>query len=206
VKRLFDFFTAILALVILLVPLCLCAFLIRMKLGSPIFFTQERPGLNGKLFRLIKFRTMTDERDGSGDLLPDIDRMTSFGDWMRSSSVDELPELVNILKGEMSFVGPRPLLPEYLDRYNKVQASRHEVRPGLTGWAQVNGRNAISWEKRLAMDVWYVENRSFWLDFKIFWMTFSTVMNRRGVNASGHVSMPPFQGSEGRNDEPAERE
>jgi len=199
-KRLFDLAISSLAIVAMAVPFCLLAFMVRIKLGSPIFFVQERPGLNGGLFRLVKFRTMTDKRNFSGELLPDCDRMTPFGNWMRSASLDELPELFNVLKGDMSLVGPRPLLREYLESYNEVQARRHEVRPGLTGWAQVNGRNDVSWEDRLSMDVWYVDNRNFWLDFKIFWMTLGSVLNRKGISAPGHVTMPVFQGGESHED------
>lgn len=194
-KHFFDFLLAVVVFSILLIPLGFCALLIRFRLGSPVFFVQERPGLNGELFRLIKFRTMADQRDGAGQLLPDGERMTTFGSWLRSSSLDELPELINILKGDMSFVGPRPLLPEYLPLYSEQQARRHDVRPGITGWAQVNGRNALDWDERFEMDVWYVENRNLWLDLKIVWLTFFTVLKKDDVSAEGHVTMPKFEGS-----------
>lgn len=169
--------------------------LIRLKLGSPVFFTQIRPGLHCKPFKMIKFRTMTDARDANGNLLPDNVRLTPFGRFLRSSSLDELPELWNVLKGHMSLVGPRPLLMEYLPLYSTQQARRHEVRPGITGWAQINGRNAISWEDKFKLDVWYVDNQSFWLDLKILVLTVKKVFVREGINAEGEATMPKFTGS-----------
>ena len=166
----------------------------RRKLGSPVLFTQVRPGVHGKPFLMVKFRTMTDERDASGALLPDAKRLTPFGRFLRASSLDELPELWNVLRGEMSLVGPRPLLMEYLPLYSPEQARRHEVRPGITGWAQVNGRNAISWADKFALDVWYVDNRSLWLDVKILWRTVRKVLVRDGISAAGEATMPKFTG------------
>lgn len=168
---------------------------VRMKLGSPIVFRQKRPGLNGSIFTMAKFRTMTDERSANGELLPDSQRMTRFGQFLRSTSIDELPELWNVIKGEMSLVGPRPLLVEYLNFYTTEQARRHDVRPGITGWAQVNGRNSLSWEEKFKLDVWYVDNQSFWLDIKILWLTVKKVLVREGVSAAGDVTMPRFKGS-----------
>lgn len=161
----------------------------------PILFHQLRAGLYGRPFWLYKFRTMTDARDSNGRLLPDEQRLTRFGRWLRSTSLDELPELWNVLKGDMSLVGPRPLLVEYLDRYSPEQARRHEMKPGLTGWAQVNGRNALSWEEKFRLDVWYVDNWSIWLDFKILWLTLVKVLTRDGISAHGHATMPEFKGS-----------
>jgi lipopolysaccharide/colanic/teichoic acid biosynthesis glycosyltransferase len=194
VKRAFDLFAAILALLILAVPLAALAWQVRRKLGSPIFFTQVRPGLHGKPFQMVKFRTMTDARDDSGALLPDLQRLTSFGCFLRTSSLDELPELWNVLRGEMSLVGPRPLLMEYLPLYSSEQARRHEVRPGITGFAQVNGRNAISWADKFTLDVWYVDNRSLWLDVRILWLTVRKVLVREGISAAGEPTMPKFEG------------
>ncbi len=193
-KRAFDLFAAILALLILAVPLAALAWQVRRKLGSPIFFTQVRPGLHGKPFQMVKFRTMTDARDDSGALLPDLQRLTSFGCFLRTSSLDELPELWNVLRGEMSLVGPRPLLMEYLPLYSSEQARRHEVRPGITGFAQVNGRNAISWADKFTLDVWYVDNRSLWLDVRILWLTVRKVLVREGISAAGEPTMPKFEG------------
>jgi len=167
---------------------------VRRELGSPVFFCQMRPGLHGRPFRMIKFRTMTDARGSDGRLLPDADRLTAFGRFLRASSLDELPELWNVLKGDMSLVGPRPLLVEYLPLYSRVQARRHDVRPGITGWAQVNGRNALSWDRKLELDVWYVDNRSLWLDFRILWLTLRKVLARDGINAPGEATMPRFTG------------
>jgi lipopolysaccharide/colanic/teichoic acid biosynthesis glycosyltransferase len=195
-KRLFDIALAILALMAMAVPLLVLAWLIRRKLGSPVLFKQERPGLNGKPFTMVKFRTMTDERAHDGALLPDAQRLTSFGRFLRASSLDELPELWNVLRGEMSLVGPRPLLMEYLPLYTPEQARRHELRPGITGWAQVNGRNAISWPDKFALDVWYVDNQSFWLDIKILWITVRKVLVRDGISAAGEATMSKFTGSE----------
>ncbi len=194
-KRLFD----VIAVMLAGIPICLLvgvtALIVRRKLGSPIFFTQLRPGLNGVLFRMVKFRSMSDRVDEAGVLLPDEERLTPFGEWLRSSSLDELPCLWNVLKGDMSLVGPRPLLPEYLELYNERQKLRQTVMPGVTGWSQINGRNSISWEKKLEMDVWYVENRSFLLDLKIIMLTIKTVLNRSGVSAESHVTMPRFEGT-----------
>ncbi len=193
-KRVFDFVAASLALLILALPLLGLALLIRRKLGSPVLFCQVRPGLHGRLFTMLKFRTMTDERGPDGALLPDAQRLTPFGRFLRASSLDELPELWNVLKGEMSLVGPRPLLMEYLPLYTPGQARRHEVRPGITGWAQVNGRNAISWDDKFALDVWYVDHRSLWLDVKILWRTVRKVLVRDGISAPGEATMPKFEG------------
>jgi lipopolysaccharide/colanic/teichoic acid biosynthesis glycosyltransferase len=195
-KRIFDFFVAFLALLLLAVPLLALAWLISRKLGSPVLFRQVRPGLHGKPFTMVKFRTMTDERGPEGALLPDAQRLTPFGRFLRASSLDELPELWNVLRGEMSLVGPRPLLMEYLPLYKPEQARRHEVRPGITGWAQVNGRNAISWPDKFALDVWYVDNQSLWLDIKILWMTVRKVLVRDGISAAGEATMSKFTGSE----------
>ena len=194
-RRFFDLSVALLALLLLALPLLLLALLVRAKLGSPVFFRQTRPGLHGKPFEMVKFRTMTDARDAQGELLPDSERLPPFGRFLRSSSLDELPELWNVLKGEMSLVGPRPLLMEYLPLYTPQQYRRHEVRPGVTGWAQVNGRNAISWEEKFALDVWYVENQSFWLDVKILLLTVKKVLVKDGISATGEATMTKFTGS-----------
>lgn len=194
-KRLFDVLFAVMALLLLALPLLSLIWLVRNKLGSPIFFRQTRPGLHGKPFEMVKFRTMTDERGPDGLLLPDAVRLTSFGRFLRSTSLDELPELWNVIKGEMSLVGPRPLLMEYLPLYTSEQARRHEVRPGITGWAQVNGRNGISWEDKFMLDVWYVDNRRLWLDIKILWLTVRKVLVRDGINAPGDATMPVFKGN-----------
>lgn len=197
-KRLFDFIVALLLLLLLWPLLLLLVVIVRIKLGSPIFFKQTRPGLHAKPFILVKFRTMKDLFDSNGNLLPDADRLTPFGKFLRSSSLDELPELWNVLKGEMSLVGPRPLLMRYLERYDARQARRHEVRPGITGWAQINGRNATTWEARLEQDVWYVDNRSFLLDIKILFITIFRVLRRSGINAPQNATMPEFMGSHSR--------
>jgi sugar transferase EpsL len=193
-KRCFDIFITIFLIIALLPVFMILACLIRYKLGKPIIFVQDRIGLDGKKFALVKFRSMTDERDMNGNLLPDSQRITSFGKFLRSSSLDELPELWNILKNEMSLVGPRPLLIKYLNRYSPTQARRHEVKPGLTGWAQVNGRNTLSWEKKFNLDVWYVDHHSLGLDILILWMTVGRVLQRDGINASNEVTMPEFLG------------
>jgi lipopolysaccharide/colanic/teichoic acid biosynthesis glycosyltransferase len=193
-KRVFDLLASIIGLLILAVPLALLAWQVRSKLGSPVLFTQMRPGLHGKPFLMVKFRTMTDERDADGALLPDAQRLTAFGRFLRSSSLDELPELWNVLRGEMGLVGPRPLLMEYLPLYSTEQARRHEVRPGITGWAQVNGRNAISWADKFALDVWYVDHHSLWLDVQILWRTMRKVLVRDGISAAGEATMPRFEG------------
>jgi len=195
-KRIFDFSIALLAFIFLSPVILIVAVLIRFKLGFPILFTQNRPGLKGKVFQMMKFRTMLDGTDRNGNLLPDDQRMTKFGVFLRSASLDELPGLLNVLKGDMSLVGPRPLLVEYLPLYNKEQATRHHVRPGITGWAQVNGRNAISWEQKFEYDVWYVNNQSFWLDVKILLLTVKKVFVREGISADGHVTTEKFKGSE----------
>ena len=195
-KRSIDFLLSFIALVALSPLLLLLGILVRLLLGSPVLFRQTRPGLGGRPFRLIKFRTMTDGTDIDGVLLPDSERLTAFGRMLRATSLDELPELWNVLKGDMSLVGPRPLLMEYLDLYTAEQARRHEVRPGITGWAQVNGRNALSWEDKFALDTWYVDNRSLWLDLKILLMTLVSVVRRDGVSQQGHVTMEPFRGSQ----------
>ncbi len=194
-KRLFDFVAASLALLLLALPLLALVWLIRRKLGSPVLFCQVRPGLHGKPFTMVKFRTMTDERGPDGALLPDAQRLTPFGRFLRASSLDELPELWNVLKGEMSLVGPRPLLMEYLPLYTPEQARRHEVRPGITGWAQVNGRNAISWSDKFALDVWYVDHQSLWLDAQILCRTVRKVLVRDGISAAGEATMSKFTGS-----------
>ena len=195
-KRLFDLIAASFGLLVLALPLLALAWLVRRKLGSPVLFTHVRPGLYGKPFRMVKFRTMTDERDANGALLPDAQRLTPFGRWLRASSLDELPELWNVLRGEMSLVGPRPLLMEYLPLYSPEQARRHEVRPGITGWAQVNGRNAISWADKFARDVRYVDHRSLWLDLRILWQTVRKVLVRDGISAPGDATMPKFDGAQ----------
>ncbi|MCP4901450.1 MAG: sugar transferase [bacterium] len=195
-KRFLDLKLAILALLLFSPVLVTIAILVGVGLGSPVYFRQRRPGLNGKPFEILKFRTMSGARDEGGNLLPDENRLTPLGRLLRRTSLDELPELLNVLKGEMSLVGPRPLLMSYLDRYSAEQARRHDVLPGLTGWAQVNGRNAISWEDKLAYDVWYVDHANFWLDMKIIMMTVWQVLTGRGVAAEGHVTMPEFRGSD----------
>jgi sugar transferase EpsL len=194
-KRLFDMVVVVLTAPIWLTLVVSLAILVRIKLGSPVFFRQERPGLHGQIFRLLKFRTMTDARDEKGHLLPDAVRLTPFGKWLRSTSLDELPELFLVLKGDMSLVGPRPLLVQYLPLYNKEQARRHDVHPGLTGWAQINGRNAISWEEKFALDVWYVDHQSVWLDVKILFLTVWRVFNRHGISAANEATMPVFTGT-----------
>ncbi|KAA1152285.1 sugar transferase [Pseudoalteromonas fuliginea] len=195
IKYLFDLTVSIIVFLILLPVILLVAVLIRIKLGSPILFTQDRPGLNGKVFKMMKFRSMLDAKDKHGNLLPDNERMTKFGAFLRSTSLDELPGLFNVLKGDMSLVGPRPLLVQYLPLYNSEQAKRHNVRPGITGWAQVNGRNAIGWDEKFKLDVWYVENQSFLLDMRILLLTVKKVFIREGINADGHVTIEPFKGS-----------
>lgn len=193
-KRILDFFVAGLMLLMLILPMLILALQIYRKLGGPIFFAQVRPGLREQPFTMFKFRTMNDECDRDGVLLPDEQRLTTFGQWLRSTSLDELPELWNVLKGDMSMVGPRPLLMEYLPLYSFQQARRHEVRPGITGWAQINGRNAISWEEKFELDLWYVNNRNFWLDIKILWLTVRKVLKREGINAEGEATTARFSG------------
>lgn len=194
-KRLIDFTVALVALIVASPVLLICALLIRLFIGKPVLFKQTRPGLNANPFDMVKFRTMTNERDEHGNLLPDEKRLTRLGKFLRSTSLDELPELWNVLNGDMSLVGPRPLLMEYLDLYTDEQARRHEARPGITGWAQVNGRNAISWEQKFKLDVWYVDNQSTWLDIKIIFMTAKKVLVREGISASGEATMSKFKGS-----------
>jgi lipopolysaccharide/colanic/teichoic acid biosynthesis glycosyltransferase len=194
-KRLFDVLAAGVALLLLGLPLLILTWQVRRRLGSPAFFRQSRPGLGGRSFELIKFRSMTDERDAGGVPLSDAQRLTSFGRFLRASSLDELPELWNVIKGDMSLVGPRPLLMEYLPLYTAEQARRHEVRPGITGWAQINGRNSLTWEEKFALDVWYVDNRSLRLDMKILWLTVRKVLVRDGISAAGEATMPRFTGS-----------
>lgn len=194
-KRLFDFSMASVALLLFALPLLVLAWMVRRKLGSPVLFRQVRPSLHGQPFTMLKFRTMTDERGHDGALLPDVQRLTPFGRFLRASSLDELPELWNVLKGDMSLVGPRPLLMEYLPLYSPEQAHRHDVRPGITGWAQVNGRNAISWEDKFKLDVWYVNNRSLWLDIKVLLLTVKKVVVKEGISAAGEATMPKFTGT-----------
>ena len=194
-KRVFDVVVAVSALLVLVAPMMIIAMLVRLKLGGPVLFCQVRPGRFGKPFEMVKFRTMTDERDSHGDLKPDSERLTAFGKWLRSTSLDELPELWNVLRGDMSVVGPRPLLTSYLPLYSPRQARRHEVRPGITGWAQINGRNSLSWEEKFELDVWYVDNWSLWLDIRILLMTVKKVFVRDGINAQNDATMPRFTGS-----------
>lgn len=193
-KRIFDFFTALLGMILLALPMFVIFFLVLGNLGSPVFFRQVRSGLNGKPFEMIKFRTLTDERGPDGEIYSDAVRLTIFGHFLRSTSLDELPELWNVVKGNMSLVGPRPLLMEYMPLYSPEQGRRHEVRPGITGWAQINGRNALSWEDKFKLDVWYVDNYSFWLDVKILWLTVQKVLVRDGISAVGEATMPKFTG------------
>lgn len=195
IKRLFDIAASAFGLLFLAPVIAIVAWKIRRKLGSPVLFRQVRPGLNGKPFEMIKFRTMRDAVDEAGNPLPDSERMTPFGSFLRSSSLDELPELWNVLKGDMSLVGPRPLLMEYLPLYSPEQYRRHESRPGVTGWAQINGRNALSWEEKFKLDIWYVENRTLWLDLKIILLTIKKVIVREGIAADGHVTAYPFRGN-----------
>ncbi|HHT7237440.1 MULTISPECIES: sugar transferase [Bacillus] len=194
-KRLFDLFVSLSLLVFLLPLIIIVAVLVRIKLGSPIIFKQQRPGLHGVPFFLYKFRTMTDEKDSEGNVLPDDVRFTRFGGFLRKYSLDELPQLFNVIKGDLSLVGPRPLLMEYLELYTEEQAKRHNVRPGITGWAQVNGRNAISWEEKFDFDVWYAKKRTFWLDMKILLLTAKKVFKSEGINQVGHVTVEKFNGT-----------
>ncbi len=194
-KRLFDLLLALFLIMLFSPIFIIISLLILWKMGRPILFRQQRPGLHGKIFGIYKFRTMTNERDSDGALLPDEQRLIGVGKLIRSTSLDELPQLFNVLRGEMSFVGPRPLLTEYLPLYNERQKKRHAVKPGITGWAQVNGRNAISWEQKFDYDVWYVEHQSIWLDIKILWMTFLKVVRRSDINSSTSATMEKFKGS-----------
>ena len=194
-KRFFDILLAVMALLLFSIPLLLLIWQIRSKLGSPVFFRQMRPGQHDKSFQMVKFRSMTDARGLDGQLLPDVDRLTPFGRFLRASSLDELPGLWNVIKGDMSLVGPRPLLMEYLPLYSPEQARRHNVRPGITGWAQVNGRNALSWDDKFKLDVWYVDNHTLRLDIKILWLTVRKVLVREGISADGEATMPKFTGT-----------
>ena len=194
-KRAFDFLVSGIALVLLSPGLLLLAGLVRWKLGHPVIFRQRRPGRGGKIFQACKFRTMTEARDDAGQFLPDDVRLTSFGRWLRATSLDELPTLWNVFCGDMSVVGPRPLLVQYMALYSPEQARRHEVRPGVTGWAQINGRNSLSWEEKFRLDVWYVDHRTFWLDVKIILLTVAKVLRRDGIAAAGEATMPLFTGS-----------
>ena len=192
IKRLFDITVSFIGLIVLSPAFIIISLLVLINLGRPVFFKQSRPGLAGKSFEMYKFRSMTNCKDEFGKLLPNEQRLTKFGEILRSTSLDELPELYNVLKGEMSFVGPRPLLIEYLPYFTEEQKKRHKVRPGITGWAQVNGRNTINWDEKFDLDVWYVENQSFWLDIKILIMTLVKVFKREGISHQGHVTMPRF--------------
>lgn len=194
-KRIFDLVLILLSFPLLFPVFIIVAILVKWKLGSPILYSQVRPGLNAKPFKMFKFRSMTDARDENGELLSDAERLTRFGRLLRSTSLDELPELWNVVKGDMSLVGPRPLLMEYVPLYSAEQARRHEVRPGITGWAQVNGRNSISWDERFKLDVWYVTNRSLWLDLKIIFLTLKKVVVREGISADGEATMTKFTGT-----------
>ena len=195
IKVIADRPTAFIALVLLSPLLVAVSLLVNCQLGAPVLFRQQRPGYHGKPFGLLKFRTMTNQRDANGELLPDAQRLTPFGRWLRSSSIDELPGLLNILRGEMSFIGPRPLLMQYMPLYSPEQARRHDVKPGFSGWAQINGRNAITWEEKFRLDVWYVDHQSFWLDLQIFVITIWKVLRREGISAAGEATMAPFTGS-----------
>lgn len=194
-KRCFDILAAGAGLIVLSPVIAVVAYLIRKRLGSPVLFRQVRPGLDGKPFEMVKFRTMRDAHDAQGNPLPDAQRMTPFGSFLRSSSLDELPELWNVVKGDMSLVGPRPLLMEYLPLYDAEQFRRHDARPGVTGWAQINGRNALSWEDKFKLDVWYVDNQSLWLDIKIIFLTIKKVLVKDGISGVGEVTMSKFTGS-----------
>jgi len=194
-KSILDQFLALMALIVLSPIFILVAVLLTIVNAGKPFFVQERPGLNGYIFRVIKFKTMNDKKDANGNLLPDAVRLTSVGKFVRKTSLDEIPQLINVLKGDMSFVGPRPLLVEYLPLYNDIQKKRHHVKPGISGWAQVNGRNAISWEKKFELDVWYVEHQSFWLDLKIVFMTIGNVLTAKGISGEGSATMEKFKGS-----------
>lgn len=194
-NRFFNFLVVLVGLLLLSPILCFLTICVIFKHGNPILFKQKRPGLNGVPFTFYKFRTMTNEKDSEGNLLPDKDRITGFGSFLRKTSLDELPSLLNVLKGDMSLVGPRPLLMQYLPLYNDFQKRRHEVKPGITGWAQVNGRNAISWEKKFELDIWYVENQSFWLDIKILFLTIFKVFKREGISQEGEATMEIFKGN-----------
>ena len=204
-KRLADIFVSLALLAVLAIPLAVLALGVRLFLGKPVFFRQERPGRGGQVFRMFKLRTMTEARGKDGNLLPDAERLTRFGNFLRRTSLDELPELFNVLKGEMSLVGPRPLLVKYLPLYSPEQARRHLVRPGITGWAQVNGRNAISWEEKFALDIWYVDHYSFFVDMKILLITLRKVLFPEGISAEGEATMPEFRGTPDDSESPAEK-
>jgi sugar transferase EpsL len=195
IKRIFDVTVSCLALLFLLPILLMVALLVRLSLGKPVLFRQDRPGLNARPFTLFKFRTMTYARDAGGKLLPDSQRLTALGRFLRSTSLDELPELINVIHGEMSLVGPRPLLPQYLERYTRAQMRRHEVKPGITGWAQIHGRNGLDWNRKFALDLWYVDHQSFWLDLSIFARTAKLVLTREGIAKLGYATMPEFLGA-----------
>ena len=194
-KRVFDFSLAFVLIFLLILPLLFIALLVRWRLGAPVLFRQQRPGYRGRPFWLLKFRTMTNAHDDNGALLPDAERLTPLGRWLRSTSIDELPGLINILRGEMSFIGPRPLLIQYLPLYSPEQARRHNVKPGFSGWAQINGRNALSWEDKFRLDVWYVDHQAFLLDLRIFLITIWKVFRRDGISAPGEATIAPFTGS-----------
>jgi lipopolysaccharide/colanic/teichoic acid biosynthesis glycosyltransferase len=194
--RIFDLLIMLIAAPILLPVFLITALLVRLNLGAPIFYRQQRGGYLGKRFDIVKFRSMTDQRDGNGMLLPDADRLTAFGRFLRASSLDELPCFWNVLKGDMAIVGPRPFIADYLDLYTQEQMTRHNARPGITGWAQVNGRNALSWEEKFAFDIWYVANRSFWLDIRILFLTVKKVLVRHGISADNDETMPRFTGTQ----------
>tara|TARA_Y100001958_G_C21239171_1_gene566385 strand:- start:860 stop:1459 length:600 start_codon:yes stop_codon:yes gene_type:complete len=195
IKTIFDFTFSLIVLILLFPVLCLLMIINLFSIGTPIFFKQQRPGIHGNPFHFYKFRTMTNEKDDNGGLLPDKDRLTSFGKFIRKTSIDEFPSLWNVLKGDMSLVGPRPLLMEYLSLYSEEQMRRHEVKPGITGWAQINGRNAVSWEVKFKLDVWYVDNQSFWLDLKIILLTIWKVLKREGISHRNYATMPTFKGT-----------
>ena len=195
-KRLFDLIATAVGMIVALPVMAVTALLVRLKLGSPVLFCQKRPGLGGEIFTLCKFRSMRNAVGADGNPLPDERRLTAFGAWLRSTSLDELPELFAVLSGKMSLVGPRPLLVQYLERYSPEQMRRHEIKPGITGWAQVNGRNALSWEEKFALDVWYVDNWSFWLDIRILWLTVRRVLRREGISGGGEATMSEFMGHE----------
>ena len=195
-KRLFDLIATAVGMIVALPVMAVTALLVRLKLGSPVLFCQKRPGLGGEIFTLCKFRSMLNAVGADGNPLPDEKRLTAFGAWLRSTSLDELPELFAVLSGKMSLVGPRPLLVQYLERYSPEQMRRHEMKPGITGWAQVNGRNALSWEEKFALDVWYVDNWSFWLDIRILWLTVRRVLRREGISGGGEATMREFMGND----------
>lgn len=197
-KRLLDLLVSLFLLILLFPLLLIVALVVRVKIGSPVLFEQVRPGFHGKLFKIKKFRTMSSEKNCDGELLPDEQRLPTLGKWLRASSIDELPSLFNVLKGDLTLVGPRPLIPQYLPLYSEQQARRHDVAPGITGWAQINGRNALSWEERFRLDVWYVDNQSFMLDMKIIARTGIKVIRQDGITKEGHATMPPFEGNSSR--------